>query len=758
MSILNARLSRKLPLVIVGLTAVSILLASFLLLQDARRELITEQENKLVALQSSRAYALKSYLSSIQSDLTLLANQAYLITAMREFKIGWDRLEEEREDAKKWGAADYLRRVYINQNEVSTDKHPLGNPHPAGEKLNYPFANDNTTYSLRVHKRYHPWFKNFLLEREYYDIFLVEPDGDLVYSVFKELDFATNLRTGKYSNTDLGNAFKAAVDGATKDKQYFFDFKPYAPSANAPASFISQALFLPNGQIVGVLIFQMPIDRINAVMQLDAGLGETGETYIAGQNGLMRNDSRFRMSKNNGDAEDEDSYILRIKASDESIRKAYALKDKNDNSRHVHFTLGRDGVKGEPAQNVLSAYGLFEFMGATWAIFAEMDKSEIMHPINKMYKVSIVQIIILLTLVSGVGLLVARSIVTPITNMSAAMEDLAKGDFEVEVPGTQRSDEIGDMAAAVQLFKENGIEAKRLEEEQLKVEQRSAEEKTRLMSEMADQFDEQVGSSIESLSQAAEGLQSASSNMENTARETETASNSVAAAAEETSVNVSTVASATDEMTASALEISKQVSDVASKASMASSSAMSTSGKVTELNQLVENIGEVVNAIRDIADQTNLLALNATIEAARAGEAGKGFAVVAEEVKKLATETGQKTDEIEERISEIQQATTASVSAMQEIISHITDIDAASTGSSAAVEEQNSVIQEITRSISEVSEASSDVARVIGSVQAASSETGQASQSLRASSDDIAQLSDKLDQSVKAFLGKIRSS
>jgi methyl-accepting chemotaxis protein len=217
------------------------------------------------------------------------------------------------------------------------------------------------------------------------------------------------------------------------------------------------------------------------------------------------------------------------------------------------------------------------------------------------------------------------------------------------------------------------------------------------------------------------------------------------------------VASATEEMTASAHEISKQVSDVALKANQASASANSTSQKVDELKGLVSNIGEVVTAIKGIAEQTNLLALNATIEAARAGEAGKGFAVVADEVKKLANETARKTEEIENRISQIQGATQASVQAMQEIIRNISDIDSASTGTASAVEEQNSVISEITRNITEVSDAARQVASVIGNVQMAANETGEASQMLSVSAAEISDLSFSLQNAVKAFLDKIRA-
>ena len=363
----------------------------------------------------------------------------------------------------------------------------------------------------------------------------------------------------------------------------------------------------------------------------------------------------------------------------------------------------------------------------------------------------------LAALVAILSLYISRSrVVRPISLMTSAMGELARGKFEVEIPGRERGDEIGAMAASVQVFKENGLEAQRLKAAQEENERRAQVEKKRMMIELADRFDAEVGGSIQNLAVAAEKLQDAARTMENTAREAQEASSSVASASEETSANAATVASATEEMTASAQEISHQITDVAAKANQASTNASRTSAEVDQLNKLVTNIGEVVVAIKDIAEQTNLLALNATIEAARAGEAGKGFAVVADEVKKLANETAKKTEEIEKRITEIQGATGSAVRAMQEIIRNISDIDASSAGTAGAVEEQNAVISEITRNISEVSQASAQVSSIIGNVQVAASETGSAAQMLNASADNIAKLADGLERAVSGFLDRIR--
>ncbi len=361
-------------------------------------------------------------------------------------------------------------------------------------------------------------------------------------------------------------------------------------------------------------------------------------------------------------------------------------------------------------------------------------------------------------LLAAIGFLVMRNgVVKPLLQMAKSMTELSSGNLDIDIPAAHKKDEVGQMAKALIVFKDNAIESKRMVAEQDRIKQQAEKDKKQFMYELADRFDSQVGGSIQSLSAAAEKLQDASKEMEVTARTTQEASGSVAAASEETSANASTVASATEEMTASAHEISDQVSNVAKKASEASDSANRTSQQVNDLNTLVGNIGVVVTAIKDIAEQTNLLALNATIEAARAGEAGKGFAVVADEVKKLATETAKKTTEIENRIAEIQKATQASVEAVQNIIHNIEDIDGLSSSAAGAVEEQNAVINEITRNISEVSSAAREVAGVIGQVQQGAASTGHSAEMLRGSADEIADLSSSLASAVEGFLSQIRS-
>lgn len=346
--------------------------------------------------------------------------------------------------------------------------------------------------------------------------------------------------------------------------------------------------------------------------------------------------------------------------------------------------------------------------------------------------------------------------IRPLATMTDAMKRLAANDLDVDIPTYQTTNEIGQIADAVHVFKNNALEVKRLEQEQAQTAIRNRQEQAETRKKLADEFDQKVGQTISQLVGASGELQSIASNMQMVSSQVQSASESVSASTRLTSENISTVASATEEMTASSNEISNQVSNVAEKSSVASGSAQSSSEKVNELNQLATDIDTVVTSIKDIADQTNLLALNATIESARAGEAGKGFAVVASEVKGLAGETAKATEEIMGQIEEIQSATKVAVQSMEDIIHNITDISQASAETASAADQQNSVISEITLNISQVSQAAQDTTTKMADIESASTQVDEASKILATSSDDIASLSSNLQESLNALLAELR--
>lgn len=355
------------------------------------------------------------------------------------------------------------------------------------------------------------------------------------------------------------------------------------------------------------------------------------------------------------------------------------------------------------------------------------------------------------------GILVMRSITGPLTQIALTTKRLAEGDNTIDVPATGNSDEVGEIARALLVFKDHQAEALQAREELTRSEQAGLEKSKKTRLELADSFESKVGGIVESVSAAASQLHSSSQTMATTADNTSSQSNTVASAAEEASFNVQTVASAAEELSASISEIERQVSESSRIASSAVKDAQATDEKIQGLADAANKIGAVVALITDIADQTNLLALNATIEAARAGEAGKGFAVVASEVKNLANQTAKATEEISAQIGGIQVATQESVVAIQQIGDTISQIDEIAHGISRSVGEQGAATNEIAKSIEQAAAGTGDVSSNIIAVTQGASDTGAAANQINAAAAELTNQAEALNAEVSGFLKQIRT-
>jgi methyl-accepting chemotaxis protein len=407
------------------------------------------------------------------------------------------------------------------------------------------------------------------------------------------------------------------------------------------------------------------------------------------------------------------------------------------------------------------------------------------------------------------ALFIASSLARPIVAMTAAMGRLANKEWDTEVPARDRKDEVGQMAAAVEVFKQAGIENERLQQEaelarqqqeaereeaRRRQEEQAAEAKATLerrlreteeamrkaeaeraaeqervrreaeakrkaeMQALADAFEASVKQVVQTVGSAATEVQASSSVMSQTADETNNQATAVAAASEQATANVQTVAAAAEELAASINEIGRQVAQSATVAAQATERARATGTTVDGLAQAANKINEVVSLINNIASQTNLLALNATIEAARAGEAGKGFAVVASEVKALANQTAKATEEIARQIGAVQGATQEAVSAIQGIAKTIEEVNQIATSIASAVEEQTSATKEISRNVQEAATGTQEVTRNISVVTQAAAETGQAAAQMKGAADELSRQAETLSSEVDRFIARIRAA
>ncbi|MCW8944499.1 MAG: methyl-accepting chemotaxis protein [Sedimenticola sp.] len=722
------------------LAAVPIVLTSFILnsvTMDASRTALEEKaNNNLIAVRDLTRGRIEDYFSTIQKQIRTFAHSTTAVDAMRGFSGAFNRytyemditdVGEMRTELKQYYekefAAEYQRRnsggqsnssswvtqldddsVALQHRMIFANKNPLGEKHKLvdmGEKSRY----------AKLHSKFHPIFTGFLEEFGYYDIFLADPEsGDIIYSVFKELDYTTSLKDGAFANTGIGIAFAKANAATSPGFSYLTDFDAYPPSYQDPAAFIASPIF-EDGKKIGVLIFQMPIDYINNIMThnqkwQEAGLGESGETYIIGSNGTMRSMSRFLI-------EDKPGYLKAIAESGVSDAVVRLIEAKNTSIglQAISSETAKAAINGEKGVqsvndyrnvHVLSAYSPLEIEGVEWAILSEIDEEEAFRAAAELSTqvnyMSIAIALILTAIAVAIGLFFALAWTRPILKLSNIIKDIEEQSDLTRTIDINSNDEVGMTAKSLNAMLDK-----------FRNSLHQVNSATTELAVTSEQTSRTTGETTEAVQiQLTETTQLATAMHEMSATVQEIASNTGATAEAAKQANEETVKG------------SSVVSETVMLIDQLATEIENASSVIGNVQKNSTDISGILDVIRGVAEQTNLLALNAAIEAARAGDQGRGFAVVADEVRTLASRTQESTGEIEQMIVSLQGGTSQAVEVMiesskkaQEAVAHagvagsslnaIADSVERISGMSAqiacAAEEQSAVAEEINKNV-----------------------------------------------------------
>ncbi|ELN6932368.1 methyl-accepting chemotaxis protein [Vibrio navarrensis] len=646
-------------------TAVSCVALGWLVFKDAAEELTNAAHERLVISRNETASQIKFYFDTVAAQAQSMSRDLSVLEALRGFTLAFNEYPQNtssealRDYYRSQFAARYheinaLDRLSVDNlfSQVSEKAKSLQNqyialnPHPIGHKDKYMSTDQGGQYDT-LHQKFHPFFSNFIENFGFYDVFLVDAQtGYVVYSTYKELDFATSLKSGPYRNSGLGDAYRGAMQ--LTSGSFFTDFKPYTPSYEAQAAFVS-APILDGDQTIGVLVMQMPLDVINKIMTHNqnwkkSGLGESGETYLVGSDRLMRSNSRFIV-------EDKYGYIALMKslgvdsttlAKMDAFSTSIGLQRVNSEAvtRGLSGETGVELIKDYRGISVLSAYAPLNLHGLKWVLLSEIDESEAMvflSTLKQHIKNAVLYMLLPAVLIGlSIGWFMSRSIIAPLDRMLQAVKQLGSGSGDLRY----RLDENGNNEVT---------------------------ELSRSFNAFIDHLDNTFSTLLGSITRMSPmsqdvndvnvKLTGASNSMQHQSRQVQEQMTHSAEISQLVSGELEGIEQASG-ATVQVLGAGRaSVVETVSQMDQLSRDLLLVANAVRDLTVDAEKIHQVIEVINDIAEQTNLLALNAAIEAARAGEQGRGFAVVADEVRNLSVKTRASTDSVSNLIGAIRAST-----------------------------------------------------------------------------------------------------
>lgn len=733
------------PLVVGSILLMGIISVNFAV-NNSTESLTEAVEARLLSQDVQTKEALDEYFGFVESQIRAKSYELSMVEASKEFLPAFRSYASQRGNISS-GQLNELESYYsddftqqynqLNPVKVIGAKQLLdgigndglalqydfiaGSSYPLGAKDGLDKPSNNTPYS-QAHQKYHPTLRSFLQEFGYYDIFIADIEsGNIVYSVFKELDYATSISTGPYADSGIGDVFKLASNATREDQVFFSEFKRYRPSYDAMAGFAATPIYA-NGKAIAVLIFQMPLEIINSLLTHNSkwsskGFGESGETYLVNKDGVLLNESRFFV-------EDKTSYFAAIRTKYPTQAKEIQARDTSVGIQPVESNSVTQALKGNSGFNtikdyrdveVFSAYSPLQIGDQTFALIAEVDVEEALRPAknlkNTLFSATVIMTLILAGIAVVVALFLANRLVKPLNVLGERCYALTVGEGDLTLKlESSNIPEVDKISSNFNVF----IEQIRVIIEQMKID-------------------------AETLSSASHELSAITTQSETVATQQRDQTAMVATAMEQLAASIGEVSRSTNDTSSKSIEAQNSLVENMERADMAASNIKllvtlinDSSVVISSLKSEVHKITGVLSVITSIADQTNLLALNAAIEAARAGEAGRGFSVVADEVRALATRSQESTVEISKLVDVMIQSSEKSVermeraaaaadggihlvdlvtTAMDELAANLKSVLLLTDTVATATEEQDATSRSVAVNVSNINDMSEDVNR-----------------------------------------------
>lgn len=700
----------KLPAFLVGFAVLaSTILVTVSTVNYQRNAWITVA-NRFESIVSDRETVLTALFKSIRADVEVLAQMPSTATATQRISAAWGGVSDS--------PAETLRQMYISEN-----------PNAPDERFKMDRAQKTIPYNIH-HATFHPSFRELLVSKGYSDAYLVTVAGDVIYTVAKQDDYGSNLLSGALKDSSLASTFQRIMSAPT-DEIVFSDFDRFAPRGNSPMAFVGTQIVASSGQVVGVLILQIPESLVNQIITPSEGLGESTEVFLVAEDGQARSRSRFDDGHNVLDA------------------LTFSTQERVAEQGQV-FDRNAVGLRGAP---VVALSRQLSIPGVTWFLTVEQERAEVLAPVRNDRWLLILTSPASALLMTAIGWWFARSFLKPIDGLSERMSQISEGKLDAPIPEADRWDEFGHMGKVLQTMQGDlraakGAEARRqeLQVQQAEVVRHISEGLVQLANgnlahRITNPFDDEheklrtdfnaalteLNGVVRQVADTAGGIRSGSDEISQASDDLSSRTEAQAATLEQT-------VAALDELTASVKsaaagaknveDIVKQAQGEAQKSDIVVRNAVDA---MTKIEQSSEKIAQIISVIDDISFQTNLLALNAGVEAARAGEAGRGFAVVASEVRGLAQRSSQAALEIKNLISESTQHVGDGVNlvgeagtSLKSIVERVSHISSLVSEIAEGAAEQSAGLSEINDGVTQLDQVTQQNAAMVEEATAAS--------------------------------------